>query len=754
MDSIHHIAIPALLVTAAMHAARAGDDLTARIDHAKMLDVENVCAPMRTCRLYRPVLVPNRDGKTYDVLVRFMETYWGPHTVYAIDLATGQTHTYTEPGALPAQHNFMVGPDGRFYQHWRIPGSGTALMAYDPGSNEWTKAIENLPLGGETRPLCIGTDGLVYGAASRKTRVCAYQYDPATGKVTDYGALGPAHAPNSSWGYSVAADDDYVYVASGKIPWYIVAYNKKTGEDTVLHTMDDPRGHVGVSQGRYGCTAASRCRGKTQRFWLYKGEAVLKRPKDKPPWPEPVKKRPWVVSPPKPELGTGRLQPMADGWCELWYRQPRAESWNAVGFTVPTFPVAIYQINALPDGRIVGSGGSYLGSFIYDPETDEAKHPGIIHLSHYSTALASDKVYMSGYPSSALFEWDPSAAWTANRSSTPFSKPLREDAPDANPRRLLYMNQWAGTHKMWAATTGRDGKVYFGGRWYRNGEGGGVAWFDPETREGGGLAEPFSTFQISYMTAAGNGRYVVISTICARDQTGKKPTPKHARIFVFDTKEAKLVRDFIPVQNATRSGAIAGCGGPFVLGITYDPADRPDKLPPEQQDEYLKERTLTYGVLDRHSILYKVNVETGEVVWTKRLPYPVGFRTNENFAGQDGFDFRLGPDGKVWTFTGARFNRVNPKSRWHYAYTNCKTVLDESAADGFRLEGLTCALVRIDPQGGAIDVVGTVTHTGQMAFVGRDLYLAGGDKYLIHHNKHLRRIKGIVPKEQSTREHR
>jgi outer membrane protein assembly factor BamB len=352
---------------------------------------------------------------------------------------------------------------------------------------------------------------------------------------------------------------------------------------------------------------------------------------------------------------------------------------------------------------------------------------------------------MSGYPSSALYVWDPGARWTANISETPFGKPLAENAKDANPRRLMYMNKWAGTHKMWTATTGGDGKAYFGGRWYRNGEGGGLAWFDPKTGQGGGLAEPFTTFQIAYMTTASDGRYIVMSTICARDQTGKLPTPEHAKVFVFDTQVGKLVRDFVPVQNATRSGAIAGVGGPFILGLTFDPSDRPAELKPEEQDPYLKGRTLTYGLRDQHSILYKANVETGEVLWRKKLPYPVGFRTNENFAHQDGFDFKLGPDGMVWTFSGARFNCVNPKSRWHYAYTNCRAVEDEKTPEGFRLDGMNCALVRIEPKDGRVHVVGKVTHTGAMAFVGKDLYLGGGDKYLIQHNKYLRRLRNIVP---------
>ena len=233
----------AVFVVILLAGAAPADDypkLKAQVDAAKMLDVENVCSPMRTARYYPPLLVPNPDGKTYDAIIRYMETYWGPHTVYSIDLGTGEINTFTEPSALPAQHNYMIGPDGRFYQHWSIPGKGTTLMTYDPATNAWKREIENVPVGGETRPLCTGTDGMVYGIGSSNHTATAYQYDLKIGKMTHYGPLGPSHAPNACWGYSGAADDTHVYVASGKIPWYVVAYNKKTKESSVLHTIDDP----------------------------------------------------------------------------------------------------------------------------------------------------------------------------------------------------------------------------------------------------------------------------------------------------------------------------------------------------------------------------------------------------------------------------------------------------------------------------------------------------------------------------------
>jgi len=273
---------------------------------------------------------------------------------------------------------------------------------------------------------------------------------------------------------------------------------------------------------------------------------------------------------------------------------------------------------------------------------------------------------------------------------------------------------------MLAATTAGDGKVYFGGRWYRDGEGGGLGWWDIRSRKGGGISVPFRNYQIHYMTTAGNGRYVVLSTRAVRDAIGKVPRPGSARIFTFDTRTMKLVGDAIPVPGAGMTGPIAAVGGPFVLGMTYSPGER-------KEARAAGDANASYGPEDRTAVLYKINVETHKVVWTKTLPYPIGFRTNENAMGKDGFDFRLGPDGMVWTYTGGRFQPVNPEKKWHYSY----------------LGGDLC-LIRIDPADGGIRIVGRLDQPGMMAFSGRDLVLSGGDRYLAGKATYLRRIRSIV----------
>ncbi len=54
-------------------------------------------------------------------------------------------------------------------------------------------------------------------------------------------------------------------------------------------------------------------------------------------------------------------------------------------------------------------------------------------------------------------------------------------------------------------------------------------------------------------------------------------------------------------------------------------------------------------------------------------------------------------------------------------------------------------MIRIDPADGAIEIVGKINQPGEIAFIGRDLYLSGGDRYLGQKSLYLRRIRNIVP---------
>jgi hypothetical protein len=279
---------------------------------------------------------------------------------------------------------------------------------------------------------------------------------------------------------------------------------------------------------------------------------------------------------------------------------------------------------------------------------------------------------MAGYPGAPLYVYDPAKPWTAN-TGQPRGQLLSETDRTSNPRRLCYFRDVAGTVKDYGAAVGADGRVYFGGRWVRNGNGGGFSWWDPKSQTADGLWKPFSNLQITSIAAASDGRHIVISTLPVHDSVLDKPTPDQGKLFVFDTTEQKVVREIGPIEDCVGTGFIIGVGCDRVLGLTADRST------------------------ERACVLYGVHLLTGETAFVKRIPASMGLTIGGN--QRDAWDFRLGPDGRVWTY----------------------------------LDGV---MVRIDPGDATIAVVGKPPKAGRLAFSGGDAHLAS--------DEHLCRIKGLA----------
>lgn len=703
MKSLIHVSTLALLTGTASGSAAPGGrwdavpqpDLEERLQAAQPLPVEDVCVPVKSVRVGETMLVPNPDGKTYDILQWYFKGYGGPTSVYLVDLATGAVKRDGIP--LGRQIHIcgrVLGPDGKLYLATPDWKKGMELYVYDPAENTLTcRGVIAPGLAGETRPMVIGTDGKVYGSGSYadSRKAGAYQLDTATGEVTDYGPIGPSHAPAGCWGYYLAADDEYVYVASGKVPWYLVALNRRTREEKVLLETERVRGMISVHQLPDGCTArASHLAGgpaETTEYWLYQGRAIRK-VGGNPPWPRRAATA-GRRGPPKPEIYAEALDPDSNGKAALWYRLPEAKAaapanpppgtpaetlgWKRIPLDVDVFPMLIRRLTEMPDGRLLGTADSYLGSFLFDPSTGKYKHPGKIALSHYSTAFAGGKAYLSGYPSSALYVYDPSRLWSVGHGVPGSPAPPETDAA-SNPRRLTYLNQWTRTHKMYAAAVGADGRVYFGGECIRDANGGGLGWWDPATGTAGGFWEALTAYQIHFLTAADGGRLLVASTIAVRDDTRGNWTPPQAKLFIYDVAAGRFVREVEPVPGAKSTGAIVEVRPGLILGATTMPGG------------------------DNPGVLYGVDARTGEVLFRKPVPGELRFGVGTNTSGQN--EFRLGPDGCVWLFVGN-------------------------------------VLARIRPDDFGVEVLGKVTPPGRIAFAGRDLYLGGTTS--------LRRIRLAVP---------
>ena len=671
--------------------------LAAELRAAKALTVEDVCTPVSATRIGTEFWVPAPDHKSYDYLQTYYPTYGGPSAVLIASLGTGEYKTvevsrrFGFGGASSA-----VAPNGKLY----LFGGGPPwreLSIYDPATKELAVAPLSMPheMRGENGVLLLGPDGKLYAIASDATgAAAACQIDPDTGKVTYYGALGPKHA-NDCWVTSAAADDRYLYFASGMVPWYLVAYDRETGKSEVLLTTETSGGRITVTQQKHGAVAHVTkllgAKGDAYDFWLYRGKAILQTlPSLPPPWPETPGDSSVADPPPKPTISRAKARPDAEGNAEIWYRpathrpmaarpgqSPEMYGWKPMRFKVPLYPVDIYRLSELPDGRLLGTPGAYHGNFLFDPATGKSVWPGECRLEQYSTAVVHGKIYMSGYPGAWLLVYDPAQPWTCGLAEVG-GRTIDDPDPDSNPRRLLAMMDYGGLYNATVAAVADNEKIFCGGHWERNGSGGAVVSFDPLTHlvhVCGGASEPFATQSVAFMTTAQKGRFIVISTLAVADIVGGKPMPEQGKFFVMEPDGGAILRELVPVPGAPCPGPIVGVGGPRVLGWTVNPQSPGSS-----------------------SILYGVDVAAGTVAFRKTLPFrlPIQLGADPRWP----FDFRMGPDGYVWT------------------------VLDGT-------------IVRINPDDATVVPVGKAL-AGPMAFAGHDLYLGGTPV--------LRRIRGVVGK--------
>ncbi len=679
-------------------------DLKQVLEQAPVLQTESLGEPSRGVNTWEHWLVPNPDGKTWDALQLYFKEYYGPTWLHAIDLGTGQV----KKQRLPDKRQFYLsgralGFDGKYYiatpgPNGRGYGWSMFMHVYNPATNTFEERGEIVhDLSGEVRPLAVGPDGRIYGTGSYGGKVGLYIYDPKLGKVVkNFGGVGPSH-PNGAWSrYSIGVDDTHAYIASGMVPaWYLVAVNLETGEEKVLLESPTER-RMDIVESFPGAWAIVPQEGDARKdYWLYHGEAIPK-VNDTPPWPKQAS--PWDKAAPKPELYLDQIDPDAEGKATLWYRLPedaakapkepapdaKAEDlgWQSVrlegveSYSLPNSPLTL-----LYDGRLYGTGG-YAGSFIFDPRTNQTTHLGRNHgLAAYTSIVYGDKLYSSGYPAGPVYVFDPARPWTPYKGGPPTHPPPWRGAPDSNPREMGSLGKDTRVAIAHSSAIGVDGKIYFGGFGERSYTGGGFGWYDPKTEKLGGFWKPLSGYGVHWLAPLQGGHLIVMSTVTTQDELNENRVPEEAKLFFYDVNLGKIVREVVPVPKARTTGLVTEVAPGRLLGLTVDTVD------PERPG---------------NGILYGLDVATGEVLFRKTLPWPVGtdgYWPHWVDPPYEHLDLVRGPDGFVWTY-------------------------------------LKDVLVRIDPKDASVHVVGKIEPLGRPTFVGNDVYFAGTEQ--------LRRIRNIA----------
>jgi len=533
---------------------------------------------------------------------------------FVVDLPTGEVRKISEPGFDQDAPRWpsVVGKDGKmFFSCMR-----GALAIYEPERDTF-KMVRPIARATWLRGLAIGPDGGVY--VSDYPSGSAARYDPVTGTIEEYGPQGGPFNITNIYGYSVGSDGEWVYTAVGKIPWYVVACNRKTKEQKKLFQFDQAdfpgilqRGDEVYLSAHIVDQAKNTSRAEYYRLAGGTATRIEKLP-DKPPATPPELPQPEVEMP-------SRGLDMEPGGAVLWYRMPEARvaaeksgkqegtreelGWRKVLLPIPGEPWKVQRIAPMGDGRIVFATGIYGDVFIFDPAQGKYERVGNpANRNVYCLLVVGGKIYFGGYSNAIIGTFD-----------------------DGRGKILYDYNRIVGSKHSYHLALGADGRIYLGNQAEREFVGGSLAWWDPKVPDGNPGGIRFANDENVWLTTALDGRFMVYSSRAVSDPAHPEVKATDGRLIVYDTREQKIVQQFTPLpgeeKNGTAGMIIEATPG-VVLGLSR---------------------------FQGKPVMYAAEVLTGKVLHVAPLPVAA--------AG----DLQRGPDGMLYTFLGETLVRIEPKT--------------------------------------------------------------------------------------------
>lgn len=591
------------------------------IEKAQPLKIESLGEPVRSMRYSGNFLIPKPEQKGWWFVLCYNPQRRNslPCQFYVVDL---DTHKVTMEKRMPAGAAMttigtpgVTGKDGKFYMPFL--GAPLGMWSFEPrdGSIQWLPSDVEELLFSYSMSVAPG-DGKIYVGSASAIAVMV-EYDPATGKYRNLGELVGHHTrPRYIW--TIAAADDYVYCVAGKNPWFLVAYERATGKVNVLLTEKIDYMECGGSGDT--CYASVRFlpeAGKPPvgKYYRLQGGRAIEFDPTKEPRPKAVV----PLTAPKPEVLTDLEAPDSNGNAQVWWRFP-GKDWEFADLTgIQTTPYKIDVLCPMQDGRLFGGARDYQDCFICDPKTGKFTILGKPPVSFGTTERIGDQIYLLGYPSTYMLQYDPGRPWTVGKS-TPAWKAPDITVAASNPRECHRWNDILPTHHIRASAIGADGFIYFGAHAERNAVGGGFGWWDPVNRKAGGLREPFLVQDCAGMAAARDGKCIVYSSFPVNDPMNQIPTPAEGRLYVLDTTSRKIVDDFVPMPGMKNCGEIAALG----------------------------DRVFGIGTAEGRKLFYVVDLKQRKVVFSQ----PVA----------SGFFPTMGPDRKLYLFIDKALVRVDPET--------------------------------------------------------------------------------------------
>ncbi|MCC7517877.1 MAG: hypothetical protein IT578_01695 [Verrucomicrobiae bacterium] len=650
---------------------------------------ENLGAPVKTARANVSTLVENSRGEwrwigqfmnyagttdfkyvrkkvegTGRVYVAFEDPELRPDAEWIIaDLAGNKVKTLGLPGfhgrlGIRAENGRVFYPVD-FMQMWYYDPVEDALKILGELS-EWKPFFNDRCL----YQFRLGKDGCLYGTTqgySGKTAVVRINPDTLEWKVfTDIGANRPA---SLTYGYTLALDLPWVYVAVGQGDWELVALNVDTGEKRLLAERKGDGSRIEVAEKDF-VTAGLTEKGGGKRVWCVEGKLSETQPPDSARLANNAYPHiPWKLTKPIPEGTPPELDPQGLGEMDpsglshvRWRPAGAQEDFKTVSFHVKSAAAQkIVSMAELPDGDVFGSVVQYNGFFRYHTKVSKFEYFGKAGPSSPLITVAEGKAWYIGYPNVGLYVYDPDQPWKAPQKANAGN-------PGDNPRLVGYFGQGVTeAHHSKGILLGPNGRLYLLGHRERWSTGTGLGYYELATGKKFGLGSDMKDVDPQGFALLPKAGRVVVSGRVHSETKGAPVGTAQLRVYDLDLKEVErlTVKEGLPA-----TGFLTAIGrDPALLGridgeakdalYLYD-LEKKAVVKWADVDGVLQENAFqrpsdgTWWII-KDSSLCRLNVETLELTPVGKLPkalHPVLWVGNDLYGAADGEVFRVKVEGR------------------------------------------------------------------------------------------------------------
>ena len=442
---------------------------------------------------------PNQGGGSDQQLVKLnMQT-----NVLTID-------TPKTPNVLTNLIPVKQADNGATYFHAFTTAGATTIMKYNPATetvNEFVASeLATLTQSVNYKPMCLDPyDRKLYCVSSSQLdnqQGLVYSLDPATDTFASVKQLATYNTDSKVDCHSIASDNTYIYVSVGRQPnWSLVAIAKSDGTETVIAT-EASTSFLSIKQYRGGAVATfTSLTGDLSwtDHYLFNGAVSGRVDTVAQPWTSidaVAETEGTELRLDKPTFDNALHDPDENGNITVQYKYEGETPFRSASGSIIIYDDYTKGALQLPNGDIFITGRAYAGFGRVDANNTTLTQYPRLGVSPCPSFLHSNgKIYISGYPSAATYEYDTTQAWSAT-----------------NPKFIDYFDTISNSHKTRCMMEDKNGYLWIAGHMMRDGTGGGVEWWHPSTLDHNGVQGALIDGIIYNGCSVGQGQYICLSS--------------------------------------------------------------------------------------------------------------------------------------------------------------------------------------------------------------------------------------------------